>query len=206
MPMKLNFGKTDIRINVSFAAAVTLSLILDGSGVCAVALLCCIIHEAGHIICLLALGEKPKKIELSFYGIKLERTELPCIKTADEIAVYVSGPAINIILAALFFLLSGIWQGMKTAAVISFLVGAFNMIPCRPLDGGNVMFTFIECFLNEEKAEKICKTVSVAVLLPLITAGIVMLARNGNITLVAVGAYLAAITFMNKKEKENIKI
>lgn len=206
MPMKLNLGKTDIRINVSFAAAVTLSLILDGSGVCAVALLCCIIHEAGHIICLLALGEKPKKIELSFYGIKLERTELPCIKGAEEIAIYISGPATNIVLAALFFLLSGIWQGMKTAAVISLLVGAFNMIPCRPLDGGNVMFAFIGFFLNKEKTEKICKTVSVGVLLPLITAGVAMMITNGNITLISVGAYLVAITFMNKKEKENIKI
>ena len=72
--MKLDIGKTEFKIDVTFAAAVTLTLILDESGAGALALFCCIIHEIGHIVCLLLFGEKPKSVTLSFYGIKLERS------------------------------------------------------------------------------------------------------------------------------------
>lgn len=206
MPMKLNLGETSLKINVSFAAAVTLTLILDESGICAVALLCCIIHEAGHIICLLILGEKPKKIELSFYGIKLERAALPCIKSIDEIAVYASGPAANLILSAVLFIAGGIVPNIKTAAVISLCVGLFNLIPCRPLDGGNILFALLCRAAGQERAEKICRAVSLCLIVPMAALGIGVLANSGNITLLAVTAYLAAVTFLNKKEKENIKI
>ena len=64
--MKFSFGKTILRINISFAAAVTLTLIIDESGLCAAALFCCVIHELGHIVCLYILGEKPRLIELSY--------------------------------------------------------------------------------------------------------------------------------------------
>ncbi len=206
MPMKLNFGETSLKINVSFAAAVTLMLILDESGVCAVALFCCIIHEAGHIICLLAMGEKPKKIELSFYGIKLERTELPRIKSIDEIAVYASGPAANFVLSALLFIAAVRVPNLKTAAVISLCVGLFNLIPCRPLDGGNVLFSALCNITKEEKAERICRLTLLCMIIPMAAAGIALAAKNGNFTLIAVAVYLAASAFIDKKEKENIKI
>ncbi len=200
MPMKLDFGQTALKINVSFAAAVTLMLILDSSGVCAVALLCCVIHEAGHIICLLALGEKPKKIELSFYGIKLERAQLPCIKNADEIAVYASGPAMNFVLSALLFIASNGMPSLKTAALISLCVGAFNLIPCRPLDGGNILFAALYRIAGEEKAEKSCRFVSLCMIMPLGISGVFLALKKGNFTLLAVAAYLAVCVFASKKK------
>ena len=198
--MKLDFGQTALKINVSFAAAVTLMLILDSSGVCAVALLCCVIHEAGHIICLLALGEKPKKIELSFYGIKLERAQLSCIKSADEIAVYASGPVINFALSALLFIASNGMPSLKTAALISLCVGAFNLIPCRPLDGGNILFFTLCRIANEEKAEKACVLVSLCMMIPLGVAGVFLEFQNKNFSLLAVTAYLAVCVFARKKK------
>ncbi len=200
MPMKLDFGQTALKINVSFAAAVTLMLILDSSGICAVALLCCVIHEAGHIVCLLALGEKPKKIELSFYGIKMERAQLPCIKSADEIAVYASGPALNFVLSALLFIASNGMPSLKTAAVISLCVGVFNLIPCRPLDGGNILFAVLCRFADEDKSEKICRLVSLCMIIPLGVAGAFLAFQKGNFTLLAVTGYLTVCAFASKNK------
>lgn len=197
--MRINFGETILRINISFAAAVTLTLIIDESGLCAAALFCCVVHEAGHIICLLILGERPKLIELSFYGIRLERKN-SCTKSVDEIAVYASGPLANLVLSAAVSALSGTNE-MKTAAVISLCVGIFNLLPCVPLDGGNIMFFVLGRFMSEEKCKKISFYVSVAVLVPMTAAGIILLLKNGNITLLAVSGYLSVITFMNKKGK-----
>ena len=195
--MKINFGETILRINISFAVAVTLTLIIDESGLCAAALFCCVVHEAGHIICLLILGEKPKLIELSFYGIKLERKN-DGVHSAEEIAVYASGPLANLVLSAVIFALSNT-QGMKTAAIISLCVGAFNLLPCVPLDGGNLLLCLLERLMSEEKSGKIGFYMSVAVLVPMIAAGIILLLKNGNVTLLAVSGYLALVAWRAKK-------
>lgn len=197
--MKLNLGKTTLRINISFAAAVTLTLIIDESGLCAAALFCCVVHELGHIICLYILGEKPKLIELSFYGIRLEQNN-NCMNFLENITVYLSGPAANFILSALLLAFSKVY-GIKTMALTSLCVGAFNMLPCMPLDGGNLLNLVLSGFTSEENCRKICFFVSVALILPMLICGFVLLLRNGNITLIAVSGYLAAVTFLNYKSK-----
>ncbi len=193
--MKLNFGKTSLKINVSFAAVITLMLILDGSGMCAVALFCCVIHEVGHIICLLILGEKPKSVELSFYGIKLERSRCSSLTAAEEMALFAAGPVMNFIFSAFMLPFASGHTGIKTAAAISFCVGVFNLLPCPPLDGGNILSSFLAFMIDEEKAEKICFYVSCFVIIPMAVAGIAMIFLNGNFTLTAVAAYLAWVIF-----------
>ncbi len=200
MPMKLDLGETSLRINISFAVAVTLTLIIDESGVGAIALLCCIIHEAGHIICLLISGEKPKKIELSFYGIKLERFPMAGQNTAGDLLVYVSGPAANFMFSAVIFLLSNVFESLRVAAIISLCIGIFNLIPCRPLDGGNILYTLLCRNTKYKTADKICLAVTVVTLVPMTAAGINLLARNGNITLLAVTAYVAAASMFEMKQ------
>lgn len=195
--MKLNLGETILRINISFAAAVTLTLIIDESGFCAAALFCCVVHEMGHIICLLILGEKPKMIELSFYGVRLERKN-DCLKNNENIAVYASGPAANFILSAAFFAVSST-EIAKNAAVTSLCVGLFNMLPCVPLDGGNLLNLALFRFTDEENCRKICFYVSLVVLLPMLIIGFLLLIKNGNLTLLAVSAYLTVMTFLNNK-------
>lgn len=199
--MKLDFGKTALKINVSFAVAVTLTLIIDESGVGAIALLCCIIHEAGHLICLFVLGEKPKKIELSFYGIKLERYPMSGQNTAGELAVYISGPCVNLIFSALLFLLSNISDSLRNAAIISLCVGVFNLIPCKPLDGGNMLYVLLCRNTKQRTAEKFCFFVSVAVIIPMVISGFCFLHTNRNITLLAVALYVAITCFFEYKSK-----
>ncbi len=199
--MKLDFGETSFGINVSFAIAVTLTLIIDESGVGAIALLCCVLHEAGHIICLLILGEKPKKIELSFYGIKLERQPMSSQSTAGDLAVYISGPAVNLMFSAVLFLLSEFFESLRIAAAISLCVGIFNLIPCKPLDGGNIIYTVLCRNTNQETADKICHAVTVATVIPLLVSGFYFLKTNGNITLLAVAVYIAITCLLEYKSK-----
>ena len=101
--MKFNVGKTKLRINISFAAVITLMLILDSSGMCAVALLCSLVHEAGHIVCLRFFGETPISVELSFYGIRLERQKLSGLTRLKELVVYASGPGMRFVFAFFLF-------------------------------------------------------------------------------------------------------
>lgn len=204
--MKLNLGKTEFSVNISFALCVTLMLVVDESGLAALALFCCIIHEAAHIACLLFFGEQPASIKLSFYGIKLERQLGANLGRKAEIAVYACGPAANFVVALIFAGLSRLTDSMKIAAIISLMTGVFNLLPCIPLDGGNIIRCVAEMFFEEEKSERIILAVSFAVLIPLTAASILITFKTGNITLVFVTAYLVFISFLNKKEKGNIKL
>lgn len=199
--MKLDFEKTTLKINFSFAVAVTLTLIIDESGVGAIALLGCIIHEAGHIICLLVLGEKPKKIELSFYGIKLERNPMSTQSTAGDLLVFVSGPSANFIFSAVLFLLSNIYHSLRDAAIISLCIGIFNLLPCRPLDGGNILYTVLCRNTKRKTAENISLAAAVATVIPMLAAGMYFLKKGGNITLLAVAVYAASTCFIEYKSK-----
>ena len=204
--MKLNLGKTEFSVDVSFALCVTLMLVVDESGLAALALFCCIIHEVAHIVCLLIFGEQPASVKLSFYGIKLERRLGANLGRKAEIAVYACGPAANFVLALIFFAFSHLNESMKTASVISLMTGVFNLLPCIPLDGGNIIRCVAEMFFEEEKCERIIFTVSFAALIPLTAVSIYITFKTGNITLALVNAYLLFISFLNKKEKDNIKL
>lgn len=194
--MKLSLGKTSLRINISFAAVITLMLILDSSGTCAVALFCCIVHEAGHIICMLILGENPAAIELSFYGIKLERKEPTALTAAEEIAVCAAGPFMNLVFSAFMMPFASEYAETKTAAAISLCIGIFNLIPCVPLDGGNILSSFLFCMTSEEKAKKLCIYTACASLISMAVTGIVIFLKSGNFTLIAVTLYLL---WLNRK-------
>ena len=200
--MRVKLGGTTLRINISFAAAVTLTLILDESGLCAAALFCCIVHEMGHIACLLILGEKPQLIELSFYGIKLKRQSVSELKSFGEIIIYASGPAANFALSALLFAF-GNADGIKTAAVNSLCVGLFNLLPCQPLDGGNILRCFLGRRMGEDRCEKICFCFFCVTVAPMAAAGITLLLKSGNITLLAVSGYLLTVMATDKKEKRS---
>lgn len=199
--MKLDIGKTEFSIDVSFALCITLMLILDESGLGALALFCCIFHEAAHIACLRFLGESPASVKLSFYGIKLERIPNANLGKMGEIAVYACGPAANIILSVLFFAFSFGKSSLKTAAVISLMTGIFNLIPCCPLDGGNILRSFLEFFFEEEKTEHIIFAVSFAVILPMTAVSVFVIVKTGNPTLALAAAYLLGVTVLNKNEK-----
>lgn len=206
IPMKLNLGETEFSINITFALCVTLMLIIDESGIAALALFCCIVHEAAHILCLRMLGEYPASVKLSFYGIKLERRPYANLGKKAEIAVYACGPAANFLLAAIFMIFSVFAQSLKTAALISFMTGAFNLLPCSPLDGGNILKCILGFFCDEEKSDKINFLISFGVLIPMTVAAIFLTVKTGNITFALVTAYLLGVSFLNKKEKGNIKL
>lgn len=199
--MKLDIGETKFSIDVSFALCVTLMLILDENGLGALALFCCIFHEAAHIACLRFLGESPACVKLSFYGIKLERFPNANLGRAGEIIVYACGPAANIILSAILFLLSFLNSSLRTAAMISLMTGMFNLVPCCPLDGGNILKCVLELFFEEEKSESLSFAVSLAVLLPMTAVSVFVIIKTGNLTLALVTAYLLGVSFLNKNEK-----
>ncbi len=148
---------------------------------------------------MLIFGEYPEKLELSFYGMKLERREFSSLSAMEETAVYAAGPMMNFVLSAFLFLFRDFSDEIVTAAVISFCMGSFNLLPCTPLDGGNIMYHILSSVASQEKAEGISFCISCITLVPMTVTGVIILLKGGNPTLIAVTAYLAVVCYTEYK-------
>ena len=200
--MTFELGGVRVRIGVPFAATVTLMLLLDQSGVCALGLLCAALHEAGHVLCLRALGEKPQSLTLSYYGVRLERSPCAALRGGRELAVYASGPAVNLLMALMFRLLSLRLPGARLAADVSLLLGLFNLLPCRPMDGGNLLHCLASQRLPPPACDRLSRWVAVLTLLPMAACSVWLLLHGGSPMLALVTGYLAAGALFRKSAQE----
>jgi len=119
--------------------------------ICAV-FVCVLIHEIGHSLIARRFGKEAKSITLLPIGGIATIEEMP-EKPIQEIAMSVIGPFINLIIAAILYMLVGHWTGIgapnltpdSAKAFFAGLIGVnimlaiFNLIPAFPMDGGRVL-------------------------------------------------------------------
>jgi len=119
--------------------------------ICAV-FVCVLIHEIGHSLIARRFGKEAKSITLLPIGGVAMMEEMP-EKPAQEIAMAIIGPFINLAIAAVLYLFVGHWTGIgapnltpdSAKAFFSGLIGVnimlaiFNLIPAFPMDGGRVL-------------------------------------------------------------------
>lgn len=131
--LKLTLRGVDISLSFSFFAIIALAAACD-AGAVMISLLCCMMHEAGHLLAMLRFGAKPKGI--CFYGGGIKITASPLqMSTAREAAVLLAGCAVN---ACAFAVCFAAGRGMSEFAAANLLLCAFNLLPFRRLDGGKL--------------------------------------------------------------------
>jgi Zn-dependent protease/CBS domain-containing protein len=109
---------------------------------------CIVLHELGHALVARARGMPIRGITLFLFGGVAEIEDEPP-SAATEFLMAVAGPAVSVVLAAVFGLLAGVAAAAGWApavvimlaylAVINTLVLVFNLVPAFPLDGGRVL-------------------------------------------------------------------
>lgn len=126
-----------------------------------------LLHELGHILCARLLG-----IPLNGCSVR------PCgaLLTFDfsrtsyfrEGCVHLAGAGTGILSAVLA--LRSFGEPAEIFSGISVVLAAVNLLPVRGFDGGGVLHCLLSAVLPPELSEKICRTVSLIVLLLLWTA------------------------------------
>ncbi|APU14624.1 MULTISPECIES: site-2 protease family protein [Actinoalloteichus] len=104
-----------------------------------------LLHELGHCFVALRLGLPVRRIRLQFLGGVAELVRTPA-RAGQEGLIAAAGPAVSLALAAFFAGLLPIieprgvlWLLVVQVAVANAVVGAFNLLPGLPLDGGRVL-------------------------------------------------------------------
>lgn len=157
----------------------------EGSGLLPWALLACAVHELGHLGAGLALGGRVRRLKLSVVGAELSLDYSGPLSYGREDLVLLAGPAANLLLAALAFGL-----GADLLAVSSVWIGAFNLLPIPPLDGGRLALNLLEGWFDLPWAED-AAAVAAGILAGLLAGlGAIAAAVYGNVTLLLTAGWL----------------
>ncbi len=190
----MTFDVGEVRVNVSFFFFVTVcvSLVLDKTNTAALALCAAAIHEGGHLLCMLAFGERARKIHIAPFGFGITRTGMGSYRR--EMCIALAGPAANLLAAAVLIcvMLCCNKRGLFKAAVVNISLAVFNLLPIEPLDLGRAVRCRLMCSMNSARADRLIFALGIVFLIPLVTFGFLVLIKSRyNITLLLASIYLA---------------
>lgn len=173
-----------IQISVYFALLLTLAFALSPQGYAPVGLMCCLLHEAGHLLCIKAVGCKIKGVAFGVWGMRID-SDLP-LSFKKEAVVSLGGPVANILLAV-----AGLILGDKRFAVSNTAIAVFNLLPIESTDGHNALRSVLSICLEGEKIKAALNIISAAFLFLMYCFGFMLFLKSGyNFSALAVSVYL----------------
>lgn len=189
--MKAKIFGTRINITFCFVAMLTLLIVTDKSGYILPMIAAVVIHETAHLITMRLVGCAPKEIVLIPASVRIIRDI--SVKSSHETAISLSGPLANFVFFCIFYVgyLLFPYNKLLDFSVINLLIGAFNLLPVKGLDGGIILKKTCQCFMSEQKAELTVKICAVILAVILIFLGVKFLTSNNrNFTPIILGIYL----------------
>jgi stage IV sporulation protein FB len=163
--------------------------------------LCVLLHEFGHVLAARRYGVQTPDITLLPIGGVARLERIP-EEPSQELIVALAGPAVNLAIAAVLFLLlggilpresmevqnSGVSLLARLASVNIFLA-VFNLIPAFPMDGGRVLRAVLAYRLGYSRGTQIAASIGQVVAFGL---GLLGLMGNPLLIFIAVFVYLGA--------------
>lgn len=129
-------GGVPVTVSFWFVAIISVYLATDSSYFSVISILCCVLHELGHIIAFIWAKTPPLKLSLELTGMRIvaPSEKLDVLK---EIVVQSAGIITNILLAIPTMQSSNeLWQFFAMANLV---IAGFNLLPLKSLDGGKLV-------------------------------------------------------------------
>ena len=148
-----------IKLSFSFFAVLAVLFFIGDNFAVITALLCCFIHEFGHMIMMHRFSVPINEIMLYGGGIKLVSKTDRLYDKKSEIYVLLAGAGVNILC---FFIFKGF---LTQLAYTSLILGLFNLLPFKYFDGGRVLKLIFEdsVSVSMNSAYKVIRSVLVLV-------------------------------------------
>ena len=161
--------------------------------------LCVVLHELGHALTAKHYGIKTKMITLLPIGGVASLERMP-EKPKQELLIAIAGPAVNVVIAFILWLVLPSLQNIPTEEFFARITPAnffylllfvnvilvlFNAIPAFPMDGGRVLRALLAFKLGRVRATQIAANLG-----QLLAIGFVFLGFFYNPFLILIGAFV----------------
>ena len=166
---------------------------LDQENVLLWVALAAILHESGHYAAAVLAGGRVRRVRAALTGCCMELDPRQPLSYGGEMAVILSGPAVDLILAGAAAQLGAWWEPLYLFAGINLALGVFNLLPVYPLDGGRLARLILTAFLTPDRAVaavQLCSSGLAA--LYLTVQGILLLQGRGSPAFLIFGGWLLA--------------
>ena len=148
-------------------------------------------HELAHWLTLRALHAPPRTLILSASGASMYVPSLARLSYGGELLAVAAGPVCNLLLWVLLSLLSV--DALAVFAGANLLLGALNLLPVRPMDGGRILWLLTALFTEPYTADRVATLVGAVTGLALLSLCLYLTASTGGGLFLLPGAlWLAA--------------
>lgn len=162
-----------------------------------------ILHELAHLAVCILIKVPVTHITVYPYGMKLQLAGLTSPR--EQMLISIAGPAVNLILFAsgksvgLVFTPAGILNFFTAA---NFMLFVFNMLPCTPLDGSEILRSFISSKWGIIYSYSAIIRISKVIVHIILICGCILAITGHNISLIIITAVL--IKSVKHKRQEQL--
>lgn len=195
--MKFKLFGTEIYLSFLFMAFITVMLATDKTGFMLPTLFAVLMHEFGHLFIMWVLDCTPKRIKLIPASVQIVNSFSRGYK--NDILIALSGPCVNLLLFSVLYYNYLCFKNEFTLyfALLNLLIGVFNLLPVKGLDGGTILFSLLCKFTDINRAVLIVRLITVIFALAvIITAVLLTLGGKLNASLYIIGIYLLIMCLM----------
>ncbi len=180
--MKFRLFGTKIEISFLFLAFLCFIIFTDKSGLIIPMIIAVVLHETAHLLCMRVFGCQPKAIRLIPASVSVIRDF--CSAPKKEMLISLSGPFINVFMFVVFYRIN------IEFSIINLLIGCFNLLPFKGLDGGEIIHKALSVKVGEERADRILNLINfVAGAVGIFMGIFLIINKTPNISVIIISIY-----------------
>lgn len=160
--MRFKIKGVKVEITFLFTALIAFILSLKAPSNVLITILSSLLHEAGHLLMMNAVGSPPEAVRLELTGFNIKRTSSVKISMKNEILIALGGPLINALIFGFGTLLFSFIKNetLLTFSVVNLILMTFNLLPIKRLDGGMLLYFILSRKFDIDISAKILKITS----------------------------------------------
>lgn len=201
--MKAEIFGLNFKISFPAVAFLTLAILCDNQGTVLICLFSSLFHELGHILVMKLKGAKIKSVSLNLGDVAIN-ADLSQLSYKDELLINAGGIAVNFILSFFSFVVYCPleFELFYSVFVANILIGCFNFLPIRYLDGGQILLLILQRYISQKVSERILNILTICFMVPAGAIGILFLFNSSyNFSLLFAVLYLIC-TLVSKEFKD----
>lgn len=169
-----------------------------------------ILHECGHLLVGMILGEKPESIKLTPFGLSMvfkinvyeynKKIKNANLLELKRILIFLAGPLTNIIIILIANGVKISNSNLESVIYSNIIIAIFNLLPIYPLDGGRIVKSLLHIFLGKKKAEKVSNEGTIILTIFLTAVASVAIYYYKNIAIFLIIVYIWCLVIKENKE------